>query len=87
MKMENIKITGKNVLVGVSKSLFWASIGFVATTAVNAVVCQKSFVSLAKDSLTDNKVGYIAAAPFILVSAWGYAYYDAVDFSVDWDKD
>ena len=85
--MEKIKITGKNVLVGVSKSLFWASIGFVAATAVNAVVYQKSFVGLAKNSLTDNKVGYIAAAPFILVSAWGYAYNDALDFSVDLDND
>ena len=85
--MEKIKITGKNVVVGVSKSLFWASLSFVATTAVNAVVCQKSFVSLAKDSLTDNKVGYIAAAPFILVSAWGYAYNDALDYSVDFEND
>ena len=85
--MEKIKITGKNVLVGVSKTLFWASIGFAATNAVYSVVRRESFVDTAKYCLTDNTLGYIAAAPFMLFSAWGYTYEDAMDFSVDLDND
>ena len=90
MKMEmskqnnEIRISKKNIAVGLGKSLGWATVGYLSTAALGAVFSEKSFGEIVAGSFRPGIIRGAVAVSSILLSTYGYAGADAYE---DWFKE
>ena len=81
-KQENtIRISKKNIAVGLGKSLGWATVGYLSTAVLGVIFSDKTFGEIVTDSLRPGIVRGTVVASSILLSAYGYAGADAYE---DW---
>ena len=81
-KQENtIRISKKNIAVGLGKSLGWSALGFLTTAALGAVFSDKTFGEIVVGSLRPGIVRGTVGVGSIPLSAYGFAGEDAYE---DW---
>lgn len=81
-KQENtIRISKKNIAVGLGKSLGWATLGYLTTAALGAVFSDKTFGEIVIDSLRPGIVRGTVGVGGLLLSTYGFAGADAYE---DW---
>ena len=81
-KQENtIRISKKNIAVGLGKSLGWSALGFLTTAALGAVFSDKTFGEIVVGSLRPGIVRGTVGLGGIALSTYGFAGADAYE---DW---
>lgn len=82
MKENNtIRISKKNVMVGLGKSLGVAALGYLTTATLTAIFSDKTFGEIVVGSLRPDITTGVVGVGGILLSAYGFAGEDAYD---DW---
>ena len=76
-----IRISKKNIAVGLGKSLGWATLSYLTTAALGAVFSDKTFDEIVVESLRPGIVRGTVAVGSIALSAYGFAGEDAYE---DW---
>ena len=81
MKMEKqnntMRISKKNVMVGLGKSLGVATLGYLVTAGLSAVFSEKTFGEIVIDSLRPGPVRGAFVLGSLALSTYGYAGEDA----------